>query len=416
MTAIATTARNASLGDLAEILKDQHARAMDVVAPASQIRSENGSLVLKGTEVLITDDGVTQGDGAYVPTTIADEGVADKLGIPISYLRTLRKDRPDLYDANVNGLLHGRRPLIIPARPGSDGDPIVKREGVPGDARSFLVRCFRGEDGPGVARAFLSDRYATLDNLDALTAALDGVRQSGVHAEVVGCDLSDRRMVLKLAAPEVAVMAPELLKGYRNPFSDQQVESLRVGEPVDFGWHGGAVDEPIVWAGFIISNSETGGGAFTIVPRLLVKVCRNGLTVTMDAMRQVHLGGKLEQGIVRWGEDTARKNVELITLKARDAVAQFLSMEYVERTVERLETTAGKRVEKPAEVIKTLGKKLAYSEAQIAGILDMFIVGAQPTAGGVMQAITAYAQCVEDADEAYQLESTAIRAMELAAV
>ncbi|MEU7912281.1 hypothetical protein [Microbispora bryophytorum] len=32
-----------------------------------------------------------------------------------------------------------------------------------------------------------------------------------------------------------------------------------------------------MFAGFVISNSETGCGAFTITPRLLVQVCRNGM-------------------------------------------------------------------------------------------------------------------------------------------
>lgn len=424
MTTVSTTARNASLRDLAEILKDQHARAMDLVAPASSIRSEGGNLVLKGTEAVITDDGVTQADGVYVPTSIADEGVADKLDIPIGYLRKLRKDRPDLYDANVNGLLHGRRPLIIPARPGSDGDPIVKREGIAGDARSFLIRCFRGDDGPGVARAFLSDRYSVVDNFDVLTAALSGLQSTGVEHEVVGCDLTDRRMVLKVAAPSVLAMAPELLKGYRNPFADPEADAQRnhgwnlergreAAAREGLGFGNGA--EPIIFAGFCLTNSETGNGAFTITPRLIVQICRNGLVINVDAMRQVHLGGRLDEGIVSWSEDTQRKNLELITLKCRDAVARFLSADYLQSAVDKLEAKAGKRIEKPAEAIKVIGKKLAYSEDQIAGVLDFYIQGASMTAGGLMNAITAYAQIIPDADEAHQLEGSAIRAMELAA-
>ena len=49
--------------------------------------------------------------------------------------------------------------------------------------------------------------------------------------------------------------------------------------------------EPIVFAGFVISNSETGGGAFSVTPRLVVKVCNNGLTITADALRAIKATG-----------------------------------------------------------------------------------------------------------------------------
>lgn len=65
------TTRNASLADLAKMLKDQHARKVDVVAPARSIHSEGGVLVVEGADAEITEDGVTTTDGRYVPTTVA---------------------------------------------------------------------------------------------------------------------------------------------------------------------------------------------------------------------------------------------------------------------------------------------------------------------------------------------------------
>jgi hypothetical protein len=145
-TTLAT--RNATVADLAVLLQEQHARKLDVVAPATALRAESARLVLSGTEAQITEDGVTPTDGVYLPTDVFDEGLAAKLSIPSAYLRRLRETRPDLYDANVNGWLRD-----------------------PGESRSFLVRCFRGDDGPGIGRALLSDRYGIIDNLDVLMAA-----------------------------------------------------------------------------------------------------------------------------------------------------------------------------------------------------------------------------------------------------
>jgi hypothetical protein len=42
----------------------------------------------------------------------------------------------------------------------------------------------------------------------------------------------------------------------------------------------------------LVSNSETGHGSFLITPRLIAQVCGNGYTITRDAMREVHLGGR----------------------------------------------------------------------------------------------------------------------------
>ena len=42
-------ARNATLSDLAALLRDQQARKVDVVAPAAAIRAEGARLVVAGT-------------------------------------------------------------------------------------------------------------------------------------------------------------------------------------------------------------------------------------------------------------------------------------------------------------------------------------------------------------------------------
>lgn len=368
-----TTTRNASLGDLAAMLQNQQARKVDLVTPAMTLFANNADITVVGSEAVIDTNGVTQMDGRYRPTTVCDEGIAAKLGIPLAYLRTLRNERPDLYDANVNGWLYG------------DGDPENA------DQRSFLLRTFK-PDTPGetgIARALLSDRYAVIDHLDALTAALDGVKQAGVEVDIVGADLTDRRMVVRVAAPSVTALAPSLLRGYRSPFT---------GESGD--------ENPTLFAGFQISNSETGGGAFTIVPRLVVQVCTNGMTVTKDAMRAVHLGGKMDDGVVRWSKETADKQLALITAKTSDAVRTFLDVEYMEHVIEGWTIEAGRPIEK-VDTVRDITKGLGFTSDQIDGVLGQFIKGGQMTVGGVTNAITAFAQTVEDGDEAYALEAKA---------
>jgi hypothetical protein len=383
-------ARNATLSDLRDTLLDQHARKLDVVAPAKKLRFRDGKLILSGLDPIIEAAGVTDVNGTYRPTEVFDEGISTKLGIPLAYVRRLRNERPDLYDANANGLLRGANRL-------NSGTGQVETL-APADKRSFLVRAFRGDDGQhiGVARALLSDRYAVMDNLDALTASLDGVRQAGVHVDIDGCDLTDRRMYVRIKAPGVQALAPALLAGYRSPFSGET-----------------GTDNPTVFAGLVISNSETGDGSWSITPRIIVEVCTNGMTITKDAMRAIHLGGKMDEGTIRWTKDTIDKQLALVTAKTRDAVATFLDRDYMIKVIRDMEAKAGKPIE-DVEDVKVIAKKLAFDQETQDTIFNMFVKGGQITAGGVMQAVTAAAQRTKDADKAAELEAASLKALELA--
>lgn len=385
-----TTTRNATLGDFAELLQQNAARRIDVVAPATAITSRDGVLLVSGTEAELTDDGVTTMDGRYRPTAVADEGLAQRLGIPVGYLKRLRADRPDLYDANVNGLLHGS--------PGPGWPPLPQL--YPADSRKYLVRAYRGDDGgEGIARAVLSDSYRMIDNLDVLVATLDGVRAAGATVEVKRCDLTERRMYVKVEAPDVAVMAPALLRGYRSPFTGAT-----------------GADNPLVHAGFRIVNSEVGCGAFQIVPEVTVQVCDNGMTITKDAMRAVHLGGKLDEGVIRWSADTQQKMLATVSAQARDAVAAFLDAGYVQRLIDSIEGKAAQQLANPAAAVEHVSKAMGYSAEQTAGVLDHFIRAGDTSCGGILGAVTSWAQTIEDADVAWEFGSTGLAALDAAAV
>ena len=352
------TARHATLQDLTGLLRGQHARKVDVTVPAALIRSAGGTLVLDDTVPQLTPDGVTMTAGSYRPTEVFDEGIAGKLGVPAAYLRKMRDaGTAGLYDANLNEWL---------AR----------------DDRTFLIRCLTGDRGPGIARAFLSDQFQVIDHLDTLFAVLDGIRASGYAAQVEDCDLTGRRMYVRFRCDEVKAMAPLLLAGYRSPFT---------------GAYG--ADNPVVSAGFIFANSETGCGAWSLIPRLVARVCGNGMTITRDAARIVHRGDRQEPGVTwRWSADTGH----------------FLSAGYVERAVRDMEARAGHKVE-PVTAIQHVAGRLRYTQAQQEEILAHFIAGGSVTAGGIMHAVTSAAQVQPDGDTASQLENTALQALELAA-
>lgn len=370
---VQTTVRNAELGDLVGLLREQHDVKYDVVVPATSLRADGGNIVVADGATVIDDDGVTLTDAVLRPTEVFDQGISNRLDIPRGYLRRCREQRTDLWDANVNGWLE-QRPNV-----------------------THLVRGFRTDDPtePGIARAFLSDRFKVIDHLDVLLAALDAARSIDAGITVAGADLSESRLRLKLAAPSIEAQAPALLRNYRSPFDGREGKDL-----------------PIVFAGIVISNSETGGGAFQIAPHLTVRVCNNGMTLNKHALRHVHLGGTLEHGVIDWSDETRQRNVELVASQTRDAVGAFLDTEFVERCIADIEERATEPVEHVERTIERVSTKLAYTPGEQDAILAAFVRSGDLSLGGVLGAITAAAQNVTDPDRAAHLEETAVLALD----
>ena len=164
----------------------------------------------------------------------------------------------------------------------------------------------------------------------------------------------DRRRRPDRAADDVRLYSDvgpctALLAGYRSPFDGASRRRL-----------------PVVWGGFLITNSETGFGAFTIAPRLHVQVCRNGLVMNASAMRRTRLGSRHDTagGVITWSGATIAKTLELITSRTRDAVAAYLDTDYVTRMIRELETVSGTPVTDPDTTVSIIASKLKFTDDQ----------------------------------------------------
>jgi hypothetical protein len=369
---ITTTARHTDLANLTDILRAQQDAKYDVVITGDRFAYEDGLVAVAGGAIRWTDDGADEVAAMLAPTDAFEGQLAERLGIPHPYLRKVR-------DAGALGLL----------------DANVNQWVEPGG--TYLIRGFRTDDPDqvGIARACLSDRYAPIDHMDVMFAALAGIAGSGVEGvEVTGADLTEKSMRLIVEAPAVTAMAQEFLAHYRSPF--------------------GGGTSPLISAGLEVKNSETGQGAFQIAPRIVVLACRNGMTRTVDAVRRVHLGERLAPGAVTWSQDTLRKNVDLIAAQAKDAVTTFLSQDYLAGVAAELDAAAGRQVDDPANVFVRVGQRLRYTQDEQQAMLALFIQSGDPHASGVAQAVTAYAQTVDDADRASELEASAFDALAVA--
>jgi hypothetical protein len=146
-----------------------------------------------------------------------------------------------------------------------------------------------------------------------------------------------------------------------------------------------------VFAGFEFTNSEVDNGRFTITPRLTVRICGNGLTITADALSKVHVGARLDEGVIKWSRDTEARARELVTAQSRDAVEHFLNPQYIQEKVADIEAKASRPVTDAPKTVELVSKALSFTPAQQTTILDHFIKGGQLTAGGILQAVTSAA-------------------------
>lgn len=235
----------------------------------------------------------------------------------------------------------------------------------------------------------LSDKFKVIDNLDVLMASLEGIKESGVNIQVDSADLTDQSMYVRFIAKDIQQESTALLKNYRLP-------------------DGGKSTGHAICTGFILSNSETGNGTYTIAPRMMVLACQNGMIITKDAFKRTHLGGKMEEfSEIKWSEQTQERNLELIVSQTKDAVRTFCSQEYLGRVIEKLEESSSP-LEYPVDAVRNVCKEFSYSEEKSKSILDYFIKSSDLSSFGITQAITYYAHDKAGADEQFEMEKQSV--------
>ena len=162
---------------------------------------------------------------------IAHGQIAEHAGIPSAYYARMRHDAPHLLASNVN---HWFR--ASPER--------------------RMVRLLDGN-----LRAFLSERYARIDNSNIAEAVLP-VLFEVPDVQIVSAEITESRMYLKVVAPRTQ-------------------QEVTVGDPVQ--------------AGVVVSNSEVGKGAVSIAPLVFRLVCDNGMIVADRHYRRHHIGARAAQ-------------------------------------------------------------------------------------------------------------------------
>jgi len=295
-----------------------------------------------------TPDGVK----SFGTTDAFRRQLADKLKIPFAYFERMRTEQPELLDRNVDTWLHD-------------------------EPEQRMVRTLDGQ-----ARAFLSDRYRRLDNYDLLQHVFPILKQLP-DARFDSVELTPSRMYLKVVTPRV------------------QVEM----QPGD-----------IVQAGVVVSNSEIGQGMLSVQQLIFRCKCRNGLIVPDRALRKTHVGRLTEASIdeiTLFKDDTLAADDQAFFLKVRDVVQSAVSESTFVVAAEKMRRTLGIQIKgDPVKAIEVLSTRYLFNEQERAGVLRSLIAVADLSGYGLVNAVTGFAQEVEDYDRSTELEAVAGRMLE----
>jgi len=331
-----------SIDQLLQEVVAQHERKHDVLADTRHMSVDE---IDTNRLVIDADHGLEE----FVLSDHALGQMSTDLGIPKRYFDRMRADAPGLFRTNVHHWLHQEpnRRMIRGLRETSDRDGIYT-----------------------VGRAWLSDRYRRLDNVEIAMHLLPEFDKLGTRVNFHNASITDNRFYLRAVFPEMQ-------------------KAIKVGDDVQWGVQ--------------IRNSETGDGTFAIESFVLRLVCTNGMVVA-KVLNARHVGRRVDDlGVLT--DEALRADDKAFWLAARDVLKASLSEAAFESVVASLkETTEGAEIERPLKATERLGKTLELTEFEQESVLTALTLGGDMSRWGALNAITAAAKQTDTFDRQVEME------------
>lgn len=325
--------------ELAKELERQRLARKDFIADTRNLALKTD---VHGNSLLTLDMGKSSENLSL--SDLAHTQIAARLQIPQKYYQKMRLENPALLDWNVNEWFRH-----TPER-----------------------RMIRVLDGN--ARAFLSDRYRRLDNLE-LADAVFPIIQEMKGAEIDSCQVTESHMFIKV-------------------INKKMKEEVAVGD--------------VIYAGICISNSEVGLGSLKVEPLLYRLVCRNGLIVKDYAQKRYHVGkqvGSEDAAYEIYSDETLAADDKAFFLKVQDTVRTAVDETKFQLSIEKLQQTKQESTgDDPVKAVELLADKYTLSQNERGGILRHFLMGGDNSRFGLINAVTRASQDIGDYNRATDLE------------
>ena len=226
----------------------------------------------------------------------------------------------------------------------------------------------------GKLRAFLSNRYRRLDNLELVDHILPVIMQMK-NCTIASCDITETHLYLKVINKS---MKAEITEG------------------------------DIVQAGFVVSNSEIGLGALKVEPLVYRLICKNGMISKDYAHKKYHTGRNVEDtdnAYELYSDETLQADDKAYFMKVQDIVSAAVDETKFMLTVDKMRQSKNITTgDNPIETVEVLGDKYLLNKNERASILRHFIIDRDFSQFGLINAVTRTSQDVEDYNRATELE------------
>lgn len=275
---------------------------------------------------------------------LSHQQIASRLQIPLKYYQKMRLEYPSLLDENINSWFNknGERRML----------------------RTLDTNI----------RAFLSDRYRRLDNLELAEAVLPIIKEMK-GAEIVSADITDTHMYIKVINKKLKAEV--------------------------------AVND-VVQAGIVISNSEVGLGSLKVEPLIYRLVCKNGLIVKDYAQKRYHVGKQVESeesAYEIYRDETLEADDKAFFMKVQDTVRCAVDEAKFMLSVDKFRQTKQESTgDDPIKTVEILADKYVLNQNERGSILRHFIMTGDNSRFGLINAITRSSQDIEDYNRATELE------------
>ena len=357
-----------TLTRLLQQVQDQAARSQDFLAPTNQLQLHTGD---RGDGSKVSQIVLEQSGG--MPTQIltandvAFDQISQRAGIDVRTARRLQQDYSTEFDGLINAIWQK--------------EPAVR-----------MIRTFQhsGHDNLGEARAFVSDKFKTFDNVHLLQSALPELMDSDAQWQVVNGTVTDKRLYLRLKS---AVITGE-----------------------------GAAVGDIMALGIGMSNSEVGCGSVNVYQMFWTLACLNGLQ-TEKRTRKSHITGARGDADT-WGllsDEAKDADNHALALQMRDVTKAYASRESFDEVLEKMKTAHQDKVEgSPQSAVEAMGKVLALTKKDTASLMDGLLAtigqagyaGQPVTRATMINAVTAVAHQA-DADSVDDWQKLGGRVLDL---
>jgi len=332
---------------LAEIIR-QDARKRDLVADTRRMSASVESSEA-GNRLLVNIDRPEGSVETFALNPHARGQMANDLGIPKKYFDRMLADAPGLLAENANHWLANEpdRRLVRGFKPGDDSG------------------------GIGEGRAWLSDRYRRLDNIE-VARKIFPIFQDIPGLQFHQAALTDLRFHLRVVLPS---LTGEIKRG------------------------------DVVQAGLEIKNSEVGASALVVQPYILRLICINEMTVAEYGHNRRHVGKRIEDEAI-FSDEALAADDNAFWLVVRDSVKSVLTdLRFNEIVAALAETVHGEKIQAPIAATEELQSRFSLTDEERERVLTNLVADADFSQWGALNAITAAAKASDSFDRQAELEA-----------